>query len=178
MNENKKAYHVIETNLSKESEIGRGLWMIRDTRQRTMKELTGLSSEMIEWLPEIKQSSIGTVLYHLAAIEADWLYVEVLEQAFPPEVKALFPYDLRDEQGHLFQVREVSLEQHVRRLETVRELLLDVYKQMDLQDFRRVRSFANYDVTPEWILHHLMQHEAEHRGQIGALKEYYGLITR
>jgi uncharacterized damage-inducible protein DinB len=25
-----------------------------------------------------------------------------------------------------------------------------------------------YDVTPEWVLHHLMQHEAEHRSQIGA----------
>jgi uncharacterized damage-inducible protein DinB len=27
-----------------------------------------------------------------------------------------------------------------------------------------------YDVTPEWVLHHLMQHEAEHRSQIGALR--------
>jgi uncharacterized damage-inducible protein DinB len=27
-----------------------------------------------------------------------------------------------------------------------------------------------YDVTPEWVVHHLMQHEAEHRGQIGELR--------
>jgi uncharacterized damage-inducible protein DinB len=33
-----------------------------------------------------------------------------------------------------------------------------------------VRSLAEYDVTPEWVLHHMMQHEAEHRGQIGALR--------
>jgi uncharacterized damage-inducible protein DinB len=25
---------------------------------------------------------------------------------------------------------------------------------------------TSYLVTPEWVLHHLMQHEAEHRGQI------------
>ena len=24
--------------------------------------------------------------------------------------------------------------------------------------------------APEWVLHHLMQHEAEHRSQIGALR--------
>ena len=56
------------------------------------------------------------------------------------------------------------------RLEIVRTLLLDVYQQMELTEFRRVRSFASYDVTPEWVLHHLMQHEAEHRSQIGALR--------
>jgi uncharacterized damage-inducible protein DinB len=40
---------------------------------------------------------------------------------------------------------------------------------MDLTEFRRVRSLEYYDVTPEYVLHHLMQHEAEHRSQIGAL---------
>jgi uncharacterized damage-inducible protein DinB len=52
----------------------------------------------------------------------------------------------------------------------VRGLVLEVYQQMTLEDFRRVRSLPNYDVTPEWVLHHLMQHEAEHRGQIGTLR--------
>jgi uncharacterized damage-inducible protein DinB len=42
---------------------------------------------------------------------------------------------------------------------------------MDLADFRRIRSLPEYDVTPEWVLHHLMQHEAEHRSQIGGLKD-------
>jgi uncharacterized damage-inducible protein DinB len=108
--------------------------------------------------------------YHIADIEADWLYVEVLEQPLPPEVVALFPYPTRDEQGHLTQVQGFSLEEHLRRLEIVRGLLLDVYQPMDLREFRRLRSLPNYDVTPEWVLHHLMQHEAEHRSQIGGLR--------
>ena len=29
---------------------------------------------------------------------------------------------------------------------------------------------VNNLVTPEWALHHLCQHEAEHRGQMGELK--------
>jgi uncharacterized damage-inducible protein DinB len=41
---------------------------------------------------------------------------------------------------------------------------------MALPEFRRVRSLTHYDVTPEYVLHHLMQHEAEHRGQIGTLR--------
>jgi uncharacterized damage-inducible protein DinB len=125
---------------------------------------------MIDWLPPDGESSIGTILYHVADIEADWLYVEVLEQSLPPEVAALFPYPTRDQEGHLTQVQGFSLEEHLRRLETVRALLLDVFQQMDLPEFRRVRSLEYYDVTPEWVLHHLMQHEAEHRSQIGALR--------
>jgi uncharacterized damage-inducible protein DinB len=135
-----------------------------------MEELEGLSPAMIDWLPPDNESSIGTILYHLTDIEADWLYVEVLEQSLPPAVAALFPYPTRDAQGQLTQVSGFSLEQHLERLATVRGLLLAVFQSMELAEFRRVRSLPHYDVTPEWVLHHLMQHEAEHRSQIGSLR--------
>jgi uncharacterized damage-inducible protein DinB len=63
-----------------------------------------------------------------------------------------------------------SLDDHWARLEEVRRRLLAAYQTMTLEDFRRVRALPEYDVTPEWVLHHLMQHEAEHRGQIAALR--------
>lgn len=174
----KKEYKLVEPHPSKAPDIGRWLWALQDTRQRTLRELGQLTPAMIDWRPAGNGSNIGTVLYHLADIEADWLYVEVLEQSMPPEVAALFPYPTRDGQGRLTQVEGVSLEEHLSRLETVRGLLLGVYEQMDLSDFRRARSLEHYEVTPEWVLHHLMQHEAEHRGQIGSLRagaEHKGL---
>jgi len=36
------------------------------------------------------------------------------------------------------------------------------------QHLRRVRQLADYGGTPEWVLHRLMQHAAEHRSEIGA----------
>ena len=151
-------------------EIGRWLWAIQDTRDRTMRALAGMPPSIIDWLPPDDESSIGTILYHMADIEADWLYVEVLEQPSRPEVAALFPHETRDAQGRLTQVQGFTLEQHLSRLETVRTLLLDVYQRMDLAEFRRARSLPSYDVTPEWVLHHLMQHEAEHRSQLATLR--------
>ena len=163
-------YLIVDDRLSKEPEIGRWLWALQDTRQRTMRYLDSLTPTMIDWLPPDNESSIGTVLYHIALIEADWLYTEVLEQLYPPKVAALFPYVDRDGQDRLSQVQGLSLEQHLERLEIVRRLLLDVFQAMDLHEFRRVRTLADYEVTPEWVLHHLMQHEAEHRSQIRALR--------
>jgi uncharacterized damage-inducible protein DinB len=166
-----KEQKIVVPYLNQEAEIGRWLWAFQDTRQSTLEQLDGLSPGVIDWLPPDGESSIGTILYHIADIEADWLYVEVLEQqSLPPEVAELFSYQTRDKQGHLTQVPGFSLEEHLKRLDTVRTLLLNVFQQMDLAEFRRVRSLESYDVTPEWVLHHLMQHEAEHRSQIGSLR--------
>jgi uncharacterized damage-inducible protein DinB len=90
----------------REPEIGRWLAGLQDARQRTLRALEDLSPATLDWPPPDGESSIGTVLYHLADIEADYLYVEVLERPMPPE----------------------------------------------------------------YVLYHLMQHEAEHRSQIGTLR--------
>ncbi len=165
-----KRQNTITPHPSKEPEIGHWLGAFQDARQRTLEQLEGLIEPVIDWLPPDEESSIGAVLYHMALIEADWLYTEVLEQQPPPQVEALFPYNHRDAQGHLTQLQGFDLAHYLSLLETVRSLVLDVYQQMGLTDFRRPRSLEAYDVTPEWVLHHLMQHEAEHRSQIGSLR--------
>lgn len=169
MKPERKEQLIVDSSLSLEPEIGRWLWAIEDTRRRTLQMLSGLSPRLLDWRPEGAESSISTILYHLADIEADWLYVEALGQPFPPEVAALFQHPTRDEQGHLSLIEGYTLEQLLQRLENVRRLLLAGYLQMDLIAFRRVRSLPQYDVTPEYVLHHLMQHEAEHRSQIGGI---------
>jgi uncharacterized damage-inducible protein DinB len=170
MDSKEKEQLIVDAGLSKEPEIGRWLWALQECRERTMREVAQLTPEMVDWLPAGYTSSAGTILYHMADIEADWLYVEVLEGKTPPEVTALFPFPTRDAEGHLTQVTGFTLDEHLRRLEHVRVLLLGVFQQMTLSDLRRIRSLPNYDVTPEWVLHHLMQHEAEHRGQLGTLR--------
>ncbi len=150
--------------------IGRWLWLIEEARERLLRELSQVTPEMIDWLPPGCENSIGTLLYHIADIEADWVYVEVLESGLPPELADLFPYPTRDADNRLTHVPGISLDDHLKRLATVRGRLLDAYHPMSLAEFRRPRSLPQYDVSPEWVLHHLAQHEAEHRGHIGALR--------
>ena len=151
-------------------EIGRCLWMLEDTRRRTQEALKDLYPLIIDWHASDRDNTIGTLLYHIAAIELDWLYAEVLEQPFPAELLALFPYDVRDPQGRLTVVAGVSLADHLNRLDLVRATLLAVFRTITVEDFRRPSHLVDYDVTPEWVLHHLMQHEAGHRGEIGEMR--------
>lgn len=151
-------------------EVGLALAAMQEARQRTKEALAGLKPAALAWTPPGWPNSIGTLLYHLALVEADWLYVEILERDFPAEVAALFPQEMRDEAGLLSMVEGISLEAHLARLDQVRAFLLDALRTFDAAEWVRVRSLPAYDVTPVWIVHHLMQHEADHRGQIQLLR--------
>lgn len=148
-----------------EPEIGRWLWSLEDVRRTIKTRLAGLSQTIIDTQPEGRES-IGSLLYHIALIEADWLYEEVLCSEWASEVRSLFPLEHRDEDGSLAYFHGDSLEEHFHRLDTVREVFLSHFHKMDIEDWRKPRVFTSYDVTPEWVVYHLIEHEAHHRGQI------------
>lgn len=150
-------------------EIGIWLSALQDTRQRTLRILANIEPEWLDLVAAEGGETISTVLYHLAAIEASWLYEEILQVPFPPEIEALLPYDVRDEHGKLTSVSE-SLEEHLRRLNSIRRRLLHEFSNMTVDDLQKVRALPEYDVTPVYVIHHLMQHEAEHRSQIDAIR--------
>ena len=172
MGEGKKPMMVVEALPRYEPEVGRFLWMLEETRRRTQECLEGVNAVVLDWTPDPTANSISALLYHIAAIEADWLFEEVLEaQTFPADLVALFPEDVRDETGRLVTARGTSLATSLDWLDAVRGHVVAAFREMSLAEFRRVRDFPDYSVTPEWVLYHLIQHEAEHQGQIGLLRD-------
>lgn len=153
-----------------EPEIGRLVWLLEVARERLKEKLTGLERAILDYqLPN--ENSIGTLLYHIADIEMSWLYEEVVQtDVLPPEVAEMLCFETRDENGRLTVVSGRSLDEHLHVLDRSRYYLLEVFRQMDLADFRRLRHLEMYSCTPEWVLHHLIQHETEHRGQIMTIR--------
>lgn len=148
-------------------QIGTWLSAFEESRKRTLRVLKGLDPQLLEWQPPWGGNPISALLYHLAAIEVDWLFTDILEhKPFPPQIETLFPYDVRTSDGRLTIPSGFPLEAHLKRLSDMRAYFLGVLEGMSASEFRRVRTFAGYTVTPEWTIHHLMQHEAEHRGEI------------
>lgn len=166
MKQTDKETLIIQPSPNCELDIGLFLWMLEDTRSRTKISLQGISQMVLDWGGSPGGNCIGSMLYHIAAIEMDWLFSEIIQSNFTPEIEKLFPYDVRDEKGRLSVVKGVRIEEHIQRLDETRKYFLDALRGMSIEEFRRIRNLEEYDFNCEWVVHHLIQHEAEHRGQI------------
>src|SRR3954454_21304029 len=147
--------------IADDPEVGRWLAALEDGRRDTLRELEGVVPEMVDWYPAAPLNSIGSLLYHVAMIEADWVATEILElTAYPPDLAGFFPWPDREADRHLSRVDGQSLDEHRARLDGVRQYVLTRLRPMTNEDFHRVRSLEQYDVAPDWAIHHILQHEA------------------
>ena len=149
--------------------VGRWLAYLAQSRERTLGAVEGLDTAALEKTGPAGLNSVGTLLYHLAAIEMDWLYAEILEREVPQEVLEHFPYDVRDADDRLMPVEGWTLERHLGLLERTRLIFVNTLRPFTQDEFTRARVLPDYDVTPEWVCLHLLQHEAAHRGQMVSL---------
>jgi hypothetical protein len=146
--------------LGDDPEVGRWLAALDDARRDTLGELRGVTPDM-------------------ALVEASWVAEEILEDPEAQEMAALLPWPDREPADgpgsprHLSRVDGLSIDDHVARLDAVRRYAMDHLRPMSNDDFHRARTLERYDVAPDWVVHHLLQHEAEHRSHIAWLRDTF-----
>lgn len=163
---------IVEPAADLPAEVGRWLWVLADTRRRTLETLDGFDEARIDE-PGPGGNTVGTILAHIAVIETDWLYVEILGEEYPADLLPLLPPKVRDADGHLLPTPGLTLARYLNALTAVRDHLIDRISQLQPGDLDRVRSLPEYDVSPAWVLHHLVQHEAEHRAEIAVARAVF-----
>ena len=162
--------------MARDPQVGLLLAALSDSRRRTMRELESVTDAMVGWAPPPPLNGIGQLLYHVALIEADWLLDDILDlddDAWPAWVAEAFPIDVRDDAGRLSEVPPEPLAEAVARLGRVRAHLERSIGALTDGDLHAPRRKASYDVTPAWALHHLLQHEAEHRAHVALVRDLY-----
>jgi len=90
----------------------------------------------------------------------------------PPAIKPDFPFpDREPDRNHLTRVLGVPIAEHVARLNRSREVFLKELEGISSAEWRRLRpSPPQEEVTPEWVVFHLVEHEAGHAFQMRSLK--------
>jgi uncharacterized damage-inducible protein DinB len=134
----------------------------------------GVKVDWVDRPPAVGTNTIGTLLYHVAAIELDWLFADILHEEFPSDAEEWFPSDVRDDGGRLSVPPQESLARHLERLVWVRAHLDERVAGLNPSNLDRLRENDGTRSSPAWVVHHLTQHEAEHRGQIQAVLTGFG----
>ena len=155
-----------------DAEIGRWLSAFEEVRRDTMQVLREIPAEAVDRDPGDGGDTLGTVLYHIALVEIDWVFIDVLDRHDEIPLQT-FRYDSRVEDGRLTPVLGETLVQHLERLATTRELVLGELRAMSSEDFHRVHAREEIDVSADWVVFHLIDHEVEHRVRLSRLRDLF-----
>ena len=143
---------------------------LEDVRRETKRYVEGLSPPKLSWSPHSTVESIGTQLLHIAGVERSWIGEDIERRPMGEEWALAFPLRV-----NLPQVEGEPLEYFLEKLDAVREETRHTLSRLTDDDLaREIRTLDSGpdadSYTIEWILYHLIEHEAHHRGQIALMK--------
>ena len=152
--------------------IGHYISQLTETRAELLRPLEGLSPEALSWHPTAEVESIGTQLLHVAAVEWSWVFEEIFRRSSDE-------YDGWEEampiRAGVAQVSGRPLSYFTERLKRVRADVVAALAAISDTDLDRLVADASpppvgaaesrlYSI--DWILFHLVHHEAHHAGQV------------
>jgi uncharacterized damage-inducible protein DinB len=146
-----------------------------EIRHELLGHVTGLTPAHLSWYPDDQTESIGTQLLHVAAIEWSWIFQDIFGR--PDE-----DYDAWEEAFPLRigqpQVTGRPLAYFTDRLERVRAEVTEALRNLTDADLDRLvgegppaegEEPRSRLYSIDWILFHLVHHEAHHAGQVELL---------
>lgn len=150
------------------------LWfsMMEEVRKRLLKKVEGLNDEEIDFTPnEQNIETIGTLLLHIAGVEWGWIFGDIdgkdVEYEKWKHAFAMAP------DVNIPQLRGQRKDFYLNRLSEVREEVYQRLKRFQDEDLDKVVTSEGKKYSIEWILFHLVEHEAMHVGQVSVLSRLY-----
>jgi uncharacterized damage-inducible protein DinB len=151
-----------------------------------MEEVRGQVSAAVKTIPDdligkpafLGAHSIGGLVLHIG--EAEWFWIQMVVGGHQlTEEDRKQPYWDVLEDVEVVARSGYTAEFCLREIEMIRNQTRDVLFTYNDKDLERIITFERKGKTTEyslrWILHHLIDHEAQHKGQIFMLKRLMAL---
>ena len=153
--------------------IGFYLAGMEEVRDQLRETITGMTDEQISRRAVPEAHSIGALALHIGEAEWWWIQCNVSGHKLTDEDRSAPHWDvLKDPDG--FAGKGYSADFCLQQIDRIREQTRGTLASLGDADLERVFSFERRGKTHEqslrWILHHLIDHEAQHKGQILMLK--------
>jgi uncharacterized damage-inducible protein DinB len=160
------------------TEIGYYLGGMEEVREQLREAVAGMSDDHIGRPAVPGAHPIGALVLHIGEAEWYWMQCIVSGQKVTEEIRRSCYWDvLTEPPGSSY--KGYSAEFCLNAIQKLREQTrktLAAFKDSDLERiYSRERRGETVEQSLRWILHHLIDHEAQHKGQILMLKRLQGL---
>jgi uncharacterized damage-inducible protein DinB len=149
-----------------------GVWVasLDDVRRRTVEAVTGLTIDQLAWKPPAGGNTIGQLLRHIALVELDWVLTDLSRgEALSKDAPPILRLD-----GAMADPGPQPLEIFTAALDYARKETKTRLGRYGRDEIEKIREYAGEGTRKvfnvRWILLHLLDHEAQHAGQILAVK--------
>jgi uncharacterized damage-inducible protein DinB len=161
--------------------IGFYLSGMEEVREQLREAVADMSDEQIGRPAIPGAHSPGALMLHIGEAEWWWMQCVVSGRKLTSEDRSAPYWDvLKDPEG--FAGKGYSAEFCLLEIAKIRGQTRDVLSSLSDDDLEHISSFERRGETHEhtlrWILHHLIDHEAQHKGQILMLKRLMGLNNK
>lgn len=158
--------------------IGYYLSGMEEVRSQLVAAVQTIPDELIGKPAFLGSHSIGALVLHIGEAEWFWMQMVVSGHRLTDEDKAAPFWDVLDDLERVTRNR-FTTEFCLQEAEKIRNQTRDVLFSYNDKDLERIILFERRGETTEhnlrWILHHLIDHEAQHKGQILMLKRLMAL---
>lgn len=156
-----------------ETQLGFYLSGMEEVREQLIEAVQGMSDVQISSPAIPGAHSIGALVLHIGEAEWYWLQCVISGQQVSDEIRCAPYWDvLEDPEG--LAGKGYSIQFCLGEIKKLREqthATLAAFTDADLERiFTRERRGETHEHNLRWILHHLIDHEAQHKGQILMLK--------
>lgn len=153
--------------------------MLEDIRKETINGVCTLSPEQLFQAPASGEFPIGAYLMHLAECDIHWLDV-LSGSSMSEDLKAACFFDQWfDPSGESSPpVKAPAISDYSAVMRETRKRFIDYFTSLDdseLEEYSVMKSKrGDLKITKKWIIYHIIEHEAHHRGQIFMLMRQAG----
>ncbi len=142
--------------------------LLEENRRLVKDKVRKLKPAHLQWRPDKKTNTIGTLLLHIAEAELWWMQEIIDHIPLSQKQKEEFSSDLYG-RNRTRQIGRTSLDYLFGKMDKVRRRTRGILRKLSDRDLEKVHQFKNDRITYGYILFHLLEHEASHAGQISNL---------
>jgi uncharacterized damage-inducible protein DinB len=151
---------------------------MEEVRSQVVAAVKTIPDDLIGKPPFLGAHSIGGLVLHIGEAEWFWMQMVVSGHQLTEEDKKASYWDILDDVERVAR-NGFTTEFCLQEAEKVRNQTRDVLFAYNDKDLERTITYERHGKPTEhnlrWILHHLIDHEAQHKGQILMLKRLMAL---